>query len=67
MLHCALEHCRDLGGENVWLTVNARNSRAIGFYLRHGFNKIGTTHFRIGDQAYENDVMKIDVRRPVTT
>ncbi|MET3838276.1 GNAT family N-acetyltransferase [Bradyrhizobium sp. OAE829] len=67
LLHCALEHCRDLGGESVWLTVNARNSRAIGFYLRHGFNKIGTTHFRIGDQAYENDVMKIDVRRPVAT
>ncbi|WP_249150221.1 GNAT family N-acetyltransferase [Bradyrhizobium sp. JYMT SZCCT0180] len=67
LLQCALEHCRDLGGESVWLTVNARNSRAIGFYLKHGFNKIGTTQFRIGDQAYENNVMNIDVRRPVAT
>ena len=67
LLQRGLEHCLGIGGENVWLTVNARNGRAIGFYLRQGFNKIGTAHFRIGDQAYENDVMKIDIRRPVTT
>jgi diamine N-acetyltransferase len=65
LLHCALEHCRDTGGENVWLTVNVENTRAIGFYLRQGFSKIGTTYFRIGDQCYENDVMKVDIRRPV--
>ncbi|CAN7279970.1 GNAT family N-acetyltransferase [Bradyrhizobium sp. LjRoot220] len=66
LLRCALEHCRDSGGENVWLTVNAENSRAIGFYVRHGFNKIGTTYFRIGDRAYENDVLKVDIRPVVT-
>ena len=65
LLRCPLEHCSGIGGESAWLKVNAENDRAIGFYLRHGFNKIGSTYFRITDQAYENYVMKIDLRRPV--
>jgi ribosomal protein S18 acetylase RimI-like enzyme len=65
LLQRALEHCRGIGGESAWLKVNAENSRAIDFYLRHGFNKIGSTYFRIADQAYENYVMKIAIRDPV--
>ena len=65
LLQRALEHCNGIGGENAWLTVNAENNRAIDFYLRHGFNKIGSTYFPIADQAYENYVMKIDLERPV--
>jgi diamine N-acetyltransferase len=65
LLQRALEHCRSIGGESVWLKVNAENSQAIGFYIRHGFNKIGSTHLVIGDSAYENFVMEADLRRPV--
>jgi ribosomal protein S18 acetylase RimI-like enzyme len=63
LLQRALDHCRDIGGESVWLKVNTENRRAIDFYLRHGFKKIGSTHFRIADSAYENFVMEADVRR----
>ena len=62
LLQRALEHCNGIGGENAWLTVNAENNRAIDFYLRHGFNKIGSTYFPIADQAYENYVMKMSIR-----
>jgi ribosomal protein S18 acetylase RimI-like enzyme len=65
LLRRALEHCSAMGGESAWLKVNAENKRAIDFYLRHGFNRIGSTYFRIADQAYENYVMKIDIRHPV--
>lgn len=65
LLRRALEHCRGVGGESAWLKVNAENNRAIDFYLRHGFDKIGSTYFRIAEQAYENYVMKIDLRHPV--
>ena len=65
LLRRALEHCSGIGGESAWLKVNAENDRAIDFYLRSGFKKIGSTYFRIADQAYENYVMKIDLRRPV--
>lgn len=62
LLRHALDHCRRMGGENAWLTVEAQNRRAIDFYLRHGFTRIGYTDFVIADQAYENYVMKADLR-----
>ena len=65
LLRCALDHCGGIGGESAWLKVSTENDRAIGFYLRHGFNKIGSTYFRIGEQAYENHLMKIDLRRAI--
>jgi diamine N-acetyltransferase len=64
LLHCALDHCRRMGGESAWLKVNAENGRAINLYLRHGFVRVGTTHFVIADRAYENHVMKIGLRHP---
>jgi diamine N-acetyltransferase len=45
LLQRALEHCSRIGGESAWLKVNVENDRAIDFYLRHGFNKIGSTYF----------------------
>jgi diamine N-acetyltransferase len=51
-----------MGGESAWLTVEAENRRAISFYLRHGFTRIGSTDFVIADRAYENYVMRADLR-----
>jgi ribosomal protein S18 acetylase RimI-like enzyme len=65
LLRHALDHCRGIGGESAWLTVEAENRRAIDFYLRHGFTRIGSTDFVIGDQAYENHVMRTNLRHPV--
>lgn len=62
LLRHALDHCRRMGGENVWLKVEANNRRAIDFYLRHGFTGIGSTDFVIADQAHENYVMRADLR-----
>ncbi len=42
---------------SVWLTTNSENTKAIAFYMRHGFEKVGTTHFQIQDQSYLNDVL----------
>jgi ribosomal protein S18 acetylase RimI-like enzyme len=64
LLQRALEHCSGIGGQSAWLQVNAENSGAIEFYLRQGFNKVGSTYFEIADQAYENYVMKIELRHP---
>jgi diamine N-acetyltransferase len=62
LLHRALDHCRSLGGDSVWLKVAAENRRAIGFYLRNGFHKVGSAEFVIADQAYENHVMRTGLR-----
>ncbi len=58
LLHQGLEHARRNASKAVWLTTNSHNAPAIAFYLKHGFDRVGTTHFRIGDQAYPNDVFR---------
>jgi diamine N-acetyltransferase len=58
LLEQGLVFARQSGCPSVWLTTNSENAPAIGFYLRQGFEKVGTTDFRIEDQAYQNDVFK---------
>ncbi len=41
----------------LWLTVNAANALAIGFYAKHGFSKIGTSRFVLGNESHENHVL----------
>ena len=65
LLRHALDQCRSMGCESAWLKVEAENRRATDFYLRHGFTRIGSTDFVIADQAYENYVMKADLRHRV--
>jgi ribosomal protein S18 acetylase RimI-like enzyme len=40
----------------IWLTTNAKNSPAIGFYLAQGFAHAGCTDFVLGDRAYPNNI-----------
>jgi len=47
----------DLAGMPLWLSVNANNTQAIGFYLRQGYTKQGVTDFWLGNQKHENLVM----------
>ncbi|MBC7620687.1 MAG: GNAT family N-acetyltransferase [Candidatus Saccharibacteria bacterium] len=41
----------------LWLTVNARNARAIRFYAAHGYQRIGTHVFMLGGVSHENQVL----------
>lgn len=56
LLAAALERCRELGATSVWLTTNAENAPAISFYLKQGFEHVGETYFRIGNEGYLNNV-----------
>lgn len=58
LLKAGFDRCAQLGIQSAWLTVNAENTAARDFYLALDFRIIGQTHFRIGDQAYPNDVMQ---------
>ncbi len=42
------------GLPGVWLGVNQENARAIRFYEKHGFRRVGTKRFRLGDR-FEDD------------
>jgi ribosomal protein S18 acetylase RimI-like enzyme len=41
----------------LWLTVNAKNARAIAFYAHQGYTKVGTTYFVLGEGRHENHVL----------
>ncbi|WP_353472553.1 N-acetyltransferase [Salipiger sp. H15] len=46
------------GASSVWLSTNSENTPAIDFYLAQGFERIGRTYFRIGEEAYPNEVFR---------
>jgi len=58
LLHQGLAFAATTGRPDVWLAVNAENTRATAFYLRHGFEHIADTRFEIGDQSYPNHVLR---------
>lgn len=43
-----LEESRATGGDLIWLGVWERNPRAIAFYIRHGFERVGEHQFMLG-------------------
>lgn len=57
LLLAAQAHARERSGQALWLTVNAQNARAIAFYDRQGYTKIGTTWFVLGEGRHENHVL----------
>lgn len=61
LLKVGCDYANSLGVSSLWLTTNAQNTPAIGFYQRQGFDIIGTTDFRIQDQAYENKVLSLSL------
>lgn len=58
----AFARCQPRGIDAVWLTVNAENTAAIGFYRALGFRTVGQTEFVIDGRGYPNDVMACDLR-----
>ena len=60
LLDIAIDYMREKGRPSIWLTTNSENTPAIDFYLAKGFRQVGVTDFRIGDQAYPNQVLALN-------
>lgn len=54
LMHASLQAAAEAGGAGVWLGVNSQNARAIRFYEKSGFRKVGSKSFRLGS-AVEHD------------
>ncbi|SDA62446.1 Acetyltransferase (GNAT) family protein [Sinorhizobium sp. NFACC03] len=65
LLKTGLQYCSDIGRASTWLAVNAENEKATAFYIASGFEKVGETHFRIGDRAYPNNILHFRLNRSV--
>lgn len=57
LLAAAEALARSRANSRLWLTVNATNSRAIAFYDRKGYVKVGTAYFVLGTGRHENHVL----------
>jgi hypothetical protein len=42
--------------DETLLSVNAKNTRALAFYARQGYAKVGTAYFVLGAGRHENNV-----------
>jgi len=62
LMHASIGSAAAAGARGIWLGVNSQNARAIRFYEKSGFRKVGTKSFRLGDTVEHDFVME----RPVT-
>ena len=54
LMGATLDLAAGSGRSSVWLGVNQENARAIRFYEKNGFRRVGTKRFRLGER-YEDD------------
>ena len=54
LLDAALGVARGIGAAGMWLGTNQANVRAQRFYVKSGFEQVGTKRFWVGDH-YEDD------------
>jgi diamine N-acetyltransferase len=56
LLAAALERARERGARGMWLNVNYENFRAMRFYEKHGWRRVGSTRFRVGQRVHDDPV-----------
>ena len=61
LMRASLAHAGDKGAAGVWLGVNSENAKAIRFYEKSGFQKVGTKSFKLGDTVEHDFVMELEL------
>lgn len=59
LMRRAIVRARDRGAERMLLSVYSDNARAIAFYRKQGFQKIGDHHFFVGETGYLDFVLAL--------
>ncbi len=58
LMAASLDAARERGAIGMWLGVNQLNARAQAFYHRHGFERVGTKRFQVGDRLEDDFVLE---------
>lgn len=58
LMSATLEAAATMGAASVWLGVNEENARALRFYEKHGFAKVGRKHFTVGGRVEDDWVLE---------
>jgi len=57
LMTASLDLARSRGSLSVWLGVNQENAKANRFYEKHGFERVGTKRFKLGER-WEHDFVR---------
>ena len=57
LMDAALDAARARGARTLWLGVWERNARALGFYYKYGFTRVGEHTFVLGDDRQTDWVL----------
>ena len=59
LLDLAIEEARSMSAKILLLGVHPDNQRALAFYRKNGFLKIGTRMFHVGSSTFEDPVLAL--------
>ena len=59
LMRASLEQAAGGGAAGVWLGVNSQNAKAIRFYEKSGFGRVGTKSFQLGSTVEHDYVMEL--------
>lgn len=57
LMHACLEESQKNGYRTIWLGVWEKNQRAIRFYRKWGFTKVGTQEFVLGSDLQNDHIL----------
>jgi ribosomal protein S18 acetylase RimI-like enzyme len=57
-MRASLDWAADREAASVWLGVNSQNAKAIRFYEKSGFTKVGTKSFTLGDSVESDFILE---------
>ncbi|KAI8074679.1 acyl-CoA N-acyltransferase [Gongronella butleri] len=57
LMQQCIAKAQELGKKTMWLGVWEENHSAIGFYKSHGFKKVGTHIFKVGNKEDTDEIM----------
>jgi len=58
LMDTAINYSQENAASHIWLNVWKDNQKAIYFYEKHGFNKVGTTNVYVGETVFDDFVME---------
>ncbi|MEM9055131.1 MAG: GNAT family N-acetyltransferase [Pseudomonadota bacterium] len=59
LMQYALTHAREIGAKRMLLGTYDQNHRAVAFYERAGFQKVGERKFPVGNQVFNDIIMGV--------
>ena len=59
LMEAAIAAAREQGAPHLLLGLHPENHRAMAFYRKHGFERVGTRRFHLGQTPFEDPVMRL--------